>query len=56
MHKLKVYLYQIVGFFVVEDTILHTVQGLVTRETLDGLWTMVVSQILGLLTSVKVHL
>ncbi|KAJ7392374.1 Exocyst complex component 6 [Desmophyllum pertusum] len=32
------YFHQIVGFFVVEDIILHTTKGLVTRSTVDDLW------------------
>jgi hypothetical protein len=49
LQRIKSYLYQVVGFFVVEDTILHTTQGLITRENLDGWWSMVVSQMLSML-------
>ncbi|KFW87738.1 Exocyst complex component 6B, partial [Manacus vitellinus] len=38
------YFNQIVGFFVVEDHILHTTQGLVNRAYLDELWEMALSK------------
>ncbi|XP_064275239.1 exocyst complex component 6B isoform X1 [Passer domesticus] len=38
------YFNQIVGFFVVEDHILHTTQGLVTRAYIDELWEMALSK------------
>uniref|UniRef100_A0A8C3V923 Exocyst complex component n=1 Tax=Catharus ustulatus TaxID=91951 RepID=A0A8C3V923_CATUS len=38
------YFHQIVGFFVVEDHILHTTQGLVSRAYLDELWEMALSK------------
>ncbi|NWI02229.1 EXC6B protein, partial [Tichodroma muraria] len=38
------YFNQIVGFFVVEDHILHTTQGLVTRACIDELWEMALSK------------
>ncbi|XP_069488400.1 exocyst complex component 6B [Ambystoma mexicanum] len=38
------YFNQIVGFFVVEDHILHTSQGLVNRAYLDELWEMALSK------------
>ncbi|XP_031556989.1 exocyst complex component 6B-like [Actinia tenebrosa] len=41
----RAYFHQIVGFFVVEDTILHTTKGLVTRSTVDDLWDMAASKI-----------
>lgn len=41
----KAYFHQIVGFFVVEDIILHTTKGLVTRSTVDDLWEMAASKI-----------
>ena len=57
LHRLKSYLYQVMGFFVVEDTILHTTQGLITREILDGWWSMVLTQMVTLLRTacVSVH-
>ncbi|CAH3122429.1 unnamed protein product [Pocillopora meandrina] len=39
------YFHQIVGFFVVEDIILHTTKGLVTRSTVDDLWEMAANKI-----------
>lgn len=41
----RVYFHQIVGFFVVEDIILHTTKGLVTRSTVDDLWEMAAAKI-----------
>ncbi|XP_038649064.1 exocyst complex component 6B isoform X6 [Scyliorhinus canicula] len=38
------YFNQIVGFFVVEDHILHTTQGLVNRAYIDQLWELAVSK------------
>ncbi|NWY20118.1 EXC6B protein, partial [Aphelocoma coerulescens] len=38
------YFNQIVGFFVVEDHILHTTQGLVSRAYIDELWEMALSK------------
>ncbi|XP_010331769.1 exocyst complex component 6B isoform X1 [Saimiri boliviensis] len=38
------YFNQIVGFFVVEDHILHTTQGLVNRAYIDELWEMALSK------------
>ncbi|XP_078080642.1 exocyst complex component 6B isoform X1 [Mustelus asterias] len=38
------YFNQIVGFFVVEDHILHTTQGLVNRVYIDQLWELAVSK------------
>lgn len=57
LHRLKSYLYQVMGFFVVEDTILHTTQGLITQEILDDWWAMVLTQMVALLRTacVSVH-
>ncbi|XP_038070937.1 exocyst complex component 6B-like isoform X2 [Patiria miniata] len=41
----KKYFYQILGFFVVEDHILNTTEGLVTRQYLDVLWNTALSKI-----------
>lgn len=41
----KAYFHQIVGFFVVEDIILHTTKELVTRSTVDNLWDMAAAKI-----------
>ncbi|XP_053111070.1 exocyst complex component 6B isoform X2 [Hemicordylus capensis] len=38
------YFNQIVGFFVIEDHVLHTTQGLVDRAYLDELWEMALSK------------
>ncbi|KAG3264483.1 exocyst complex component 6 [Ictidomys tridecemlineatus] len=43
------YFTQIVGFFVVEDHILHVTQGLVTRAYTDELWNMALSKIIAVL-------
>ncbi|XP_028651193.1 exocyst complex component 6 isoform X1 [Erpetoichthys calabaricus] len=43
------YFNQIVGFFVVEDHILHATQGLVTRAYTDELWSMALSKIIAVL-------
>ncbi|XP_041124578.1 exocyst complex component 6 isoform X2 [Polyodon spathula] len=43
------YFNQIVGFFVVEDHILHATQGLVTRAYIGELWNMALSKIIAVL-------
>uniref|UniRef100_A0A3P9I0Z2 Exocyst complex component n=1 Tax=Oryzias latipes TaxID=8090 RepID=A0A3P9I0Z2_ORYLA len=43
------YFNQIVGFFVVEDHVLHATQGLVTRAFTDELWNMALSKIIAVL-------
>nr|XP_034994020.1 exocyst complex component 6 isoform X2 [Zootoca vivipara] len=43
------YFSQIVGFFVVEDHILHVTQGLITRAYTDELWNMALSKIIAVL-------
>ncbi|XP_056153767.1 exocyst complex component 6 [Lampris incognitus] len=43
------YFNQIVGFFVVEDHILHATQGLVTRAFTEELWNMALSKIIAVL-------
>ncbi|XP_056626623.1 exocyst complex component 6 isoform X2 [Triplophysa dalaica] len=43
------YFNQIVGFFVVEDHILHATRGLVTRAFTDELWNMALSKIIAVL-------
>ncbi|XP_034286320.1 exocyst complex component 6 isoform X2 [Pantherophis guttatus] len=43
------YFSQIVGFFVVEDHILHATQGLITRAYTDELWNMALSKIIAVL-------
>jgi hypothetical protein len=49
------YFYQIAGFFVVEDQVLHTTDGLITRETMDDLWDMTVSKIAAVLRAHEVR-
>ncbi|EDV20759.1 uncharacterized protein TRIADDRAFT_60734 [Trichoplax adhaerens] len=39
------YFHQIVGFFVVENTVLHTTRGLVTRNTIQLLWDLALQKI-----------
>ncbi|XP_072177951.1 exocyst complex component 6B-like [Diadema setosum] len=41
----KKYFHQILGFFVLEDHVLNTTEGLVTREYLDDLWNTALSKI-----------
>ena len=45
----RVYFSEIVGFFVVEDSVLSTTQGLVSRAHLDELWDMAVSKVVAAL-------
>ncbi|CAL1545201.1 unnamed protein product [Lymnaea stagnalis] len=47
----KKYFHDIIGFFVVEDHILHTTQGLVTRSHMDELWEKAVEKLSGTLRS-----
>ena len=49
------YFNQIVGFFVVEDHILHATQGLVTRAFTDELWNMALSKIIAVLRTHSVR-
>lgn len=41
----KDYFCKIVGFFVIEDALLHTSQGLVTRATVDELWELALNKL-----------
>ncbi|XP_064820431.1 exocyst complex component 6-like, partial [Oncorhynchus masou masou] len=43
------YFNQIVGFFLVEDHVLHSTQGLLTRAFTDELWNMALSKITAVL-------
>ncbi|XP_072027569.1 exocyst complex component 6B-like isoform X2 [Amphiura filiformis] len=43
------FFYQILGFFVVEDHIMNTTEGLVTREYLDDLWNTSLAKITSVL-------
>ncbi|CAG5125629.1 unnamed protein product, partial [Candidula unifasciata] len=47
----KHYFHDIIGFFVVEDHILHTSQGLVTRSHMDELWEKAVEKLCATLRS-----
>uniref|UniRef100_A0A667XH05 Exocyst complex component n=1 Tax=Myripristis murdjan TaxID=586833 RepID=A0A667XH05_9TELE len=47
------YFNQIVGFFVVEDHILHATRGLVTRAFTDELWNMALSKIIAVLRTLS---
>uniref|UniRef100_A0A673AQJ5 Exocyst complex component n=1 Tax=Sphaeramia orbicularis TaxID=375764 RepID=A0A673AQJ5_9TELE len=49
------YFNQIVGFFVVEDHILHATRGLVTRAFTDELWNMALSKIIAVLRTHSVR-
>ncbi|KAB0363355.1 hypothetical protein FD754_007511 [Muntiacus muntjak] len=49
------YFNQIVGFFVVEDHILHTTQGLVNRAYIDELWEMALSKTVAALRTHSVY-
>eukprot|EP00794_Sanderia_malayensis_P005160 gene5160-5812_t len=47
----QAYFHIIVGFFLVEDTIMNTTQGVVTRGTLDERWELAVPKIRSVLTT-----
>jgi len=51
----QTYLHGIIGFFVVEDHILNTGNGLATRAYLDELWTMALSTIVNALRTHSVN-
>lgn len=44
-HIFQAYFNQIVGFFVVEDNVMNTTEGLVTRGNVEELWEMAISKI-----------
>lgn len=46
------YIHAIVGFFIVEDHVLNTGNGLITRAVLDDMWTMALSKIV---TTLQTH-
>ncbi|XP_076438800.1 exocyst complex component 6B-like [Babylonia areolata] len=52
----KKYFHDVVGFFVVEDHILHTTQGLVTRSHMDELWEKAVEKMSSTLRSTAARL
>ena len=45
LHIFQSYFNQIVGFFVVEDNVMNTTEGLVTRGTVEELWEMAISKV-----------
>ncbi|XP_046851325.1 exocyst complex component 6B-like [Xenia sp. Carnegie-2017] len=56
LESYRLYFHEIVGFFVVEDTILHTTQGLVTRSTIDEMWDKAVANIAVVLKNQSGHI
>ncbi|XP_025094033.1 exocyst complex component 6B-like isoform X3 [Pomacea canaliculata] len=51
IESFRKYFHDVVGFFVVEDHILHTTQGLVTRSYMDELWEKAVEKMTATLRS-----
>lgn len=51
----KNYIHAIVGFFVIEDHILNTGNGLVTRSYLDEVWAMALTSIINALCTHTVN-
>ena len=45
LHIFQSYFNQIVGFFVVEDNVMNTTEGLVTRGTVEELWEKAITQV-----------
>eukprot|EP00111_Clytia_hemisphaerica_P023573 TCONS_00069438-protein len=45
LHIFQAYFNQIVGFFVVEDNVMNTTEGVVTRGNVDELWEMAITKI-----------
>lgn len=45
LHIFQMYFNRIVGFFVVEDIVMNTTEGLVTRGTVEELWEMAITKI-----------
>ena len=52
----QTYLHGIIGFFVIEDHILNTGNGLATRAYLDELWDMTLSIILNALRTHSINI
>lgn len=50
------YIHSVVGFFIVEDHILNTGNGLINRTYLDELWTMALSKIVNALRTHSVSI
>jgi hypothetical protein len=45
----RAYIYAVLGFFILEDHVLNTGNGLITRAFLDDMWTMALSKIVSAL-------
>lgn len=52
----RVYINAVLGFFILEDHVLNTGNGLITRVFLDDMWTMALSKIVTVLQTNTVHL
>lgn len=52
LESYRAYVHAIVGFFIVEDHVLNTGNGLITRSYLDEMWTMALSKIV---TALQTH-
>lgn len=52
LESYRTYIHAIVGFFIVEDHVLNTGNGLITRAFLDEMWTMALSKIV---TTLQTH-
>lgn len=48
----RAYIYAVLGFFILEDHVLNTGDGLITRAFLDEMWTMALSKIV---TALQTH-
>lgn len=48
----RAYIYAVVGFFILEDHVLNTSRGLITRAFLDDMWSMALSKIV---TALQTH-
>lgn len=52
LESYRKYIYTIVGFFIVEDHVLNTGNGLITRSYLDEMWSTALSKIV---TALQTH-
>lgn len=52
----RAYIYAVLGFFILEDHVLNTGNGLITRAILDDMWTMALSKIVTVLQTNTVSL
>lgn len=48
----RLYIHAVLGFFILEDHVLNTGNGLITRAFLDDMWTMALSKIV---TALQTH-